>query len=101
MNYNDHGTKVTETDALGHATNYGYNAAGQLGSVTDAMTRPGVTSYVINEFGEMTSQVDAKERITHFEYDVMGRRTARVLPLCQREEWTHLPGGQVEAHTDF
>ncbi len=49
----------------------------------------------------MTSQTDALDRVTRYEFDVMGRRTARVLPMLQRETFAHALTGELSRRVDF
>jgi RHS repeat-associated protein len=98
MEHDDLGRVIAEIDRSGDRTEFAFDAAGNLESVTDALEH--VTSYVHDEHGNMTEQHDALERVTLFEYE-HGRRTARRLPLGQRESFEHSVGGFIRARTDF
>lgn len=60
-----------------------------------------VTRFAYDELGNRVSQTDAEGRITRWEYDVMSRETARVLPDGKRETKEYDLVGNLTAHTDF
>lgn len=93
------GRVVAETDALGHVTRYGLDEVGRLASVTDALDH--VTSYGYDDSSNMTRQEDAKHHVTLYEYDAAGRRTARILPLLQRETIDYTLTGALRHRVDF
>lgn len=59
------------------------------------------TRYRYDELGNKLSQTDAEGRTTQWEYDAMGRETARILPGGQREEKRYNAAGELVEHTDF
>ena len=67
--------------------------------VTDA---PGnVTEYGFDASGNMVPQEDALHRMTHYEFDEAGPRTARVLHLQQRETSSYDIDGALRTRVDF
>jgi YD repeat-containing protein len=46
-------------------------------------------------------QTDAEGRVTRWEYDALGRETARVLPGGEREEKRYNAAGELVEHTEF
>src|SRR5262249_60001710 len=51
--------------------------------------------------GNRTSQTDAKNHVTQFEYDKVGRQTKRILPGGKTESMTYDPAGNLQTRTDF
>jgi len=117
VEYDAAGRKVADTDAQGRITRYGYDALGRLTTVVLPNPVTGAnpalvagvspdsgtltTRYAYDEVGNKISQTDAEGRITRWEFDVMGRETARVLPEGQRETKQYNAAGELVAHTDF
>ena len=111
------GRKTAEIDASGRTTRFGYDGLGRLilvvlpnpatganpalvdGSSPDAGTL--TTRYAYDEVGNKIRQTDAEGRETRWEYDSMGRETARVLPGGEREEKRYNAAGELVEHTDF
>jgi YD repeat-containing protein len=54
-----------------------------------------------DQVGNRIFQTDSNLHTTHFEYDEMGRETARVLPDGSRETKTYYLDGWLKTHTDF
>jgi YD repeat-containing protein len=54
-----------------------------------------------DQVGNRIFQTDSNLHTTHFEYDEMGRETARVLPDGERETKTYYLDGSLKTHTDF
>lgn len=97
---NSQGQKVSVTDALGQAVVYGYDPFGNLQYVTNSggsleslatydirgrkvwnyTPDMGSWNYEYDALGELTKQTDAKNQITSFVYDTLGRMTQRVEP---------------------
>lgn len=59
------------------------------------------TEYGYDELGRQIWQEDALDRRTLYEYDLMGRRTAVVLPNLQRSSTVYDAVGNVSRATDF
>ncbi len=113
------GRRVQTIDEEGVSTYNQYDFRGLLTSVTLGGGTPeqAVTSYEYDELGNLIKQTDAEAktaagvaRSTTFEYDALGRRTARVLPGGLRETVAYGaapdrydPESRVrtETHTDF
>lgn len=51
--------------------------------------------------GRPTKVKDALNRETKFEYDKLGRRTKRILPMGQTETYSYSTQGNLSAKTDF
>lgn len=103
---NSQGQKVTVTDAMLKSTTYTYdpfgnpfyisNPNGQFVSVTmyDVRGRKitgyspdmGGWTYEYNVLGELVKQTDAKQQVTTFTYDTLGRLTKRIEP-GMTSEW--------------
>ena len=101
--YDEHNRRIAVTNQADLVTAFGYNANGQLTSVTNAVGTADqiVTRYQYDELGNLTNQVDALHRETAFGFDNLGRRTARKLPLGQTERFTHDAVGNLHIHTNF
>ena len=61
----------------------------------------GETAYSYDSRGNKLTQTDAEGRITRWEYDALGRVTARILPMGQRETFAYDAVGNVLVHVDF
>ncbi len=115
--YDAVGRKIAETDEAGRSTRYAYDALGRLIAVVLPNPQTGAnpplvngqspdagtltTTYAYDEVGNKIRQTDAEGRVTRWEYDAMGRETARVLPLGQREEKGYNAAGELIESTDF
>lgn len=86
-------------DEEGRTTQYGYDAASQLLTVTDALNQ--VTSFAYDAAGNKLTQVDANGHTTSYAWDDLNRRTSRTLPLGQSESFTYDPEGNITARKDF
>jgi YD repeat-containing protein len=111
------GRKTAEIDASGRTTRFGYDSLGRLivvvlpspvtganpalvnGSSPDAGTL--TTRYAYDEVGNKIRQTDAEGRETRWEFDSMGRETARILPGGERETKAYNAAGELIEHTDF
>jgi len=54
-----------------------------------------------DDLGNRLSQTDANGHATWFEYDALGRQTARILPDGSREEMAYDASGNLDTRTDF
>ncbi len=63
-------------------------------------SEPIVHRFEYDELGNRIRHIDAEGRVTRWEYDPMGRETARILPGGQRETREYIRGVLV-AKTDF
>jgi YD repeat-containing protein len=81
--YDALGRRVAETNEAGVVTALGYDALGRLTTVTNALGLPeqsGV-AYTYDEAGNLTTEHRPDNRNTRFEFDGLGRRTRRLLPV--------------------
>jgi RHS repeat-associated protein len=115
--YDALGRRTQTTDADGKVTDFAYDGAGRLRSVTEYLngalgTTPVVTEYTYDEVGNLIVQKDALGRETKYEYDNFGRRIHRSLPGGQTETLAYdvstlsqlLESGQIvqrDFRTDF
>lgn len=115
--YDGAGRKISETDAVGRTTRYAYDKLGRLVRVVlpdpasgnnpalvngeSPLSSTLTSRYVYDEVGNKIEQIDAEGRGTRWEYDNMGRETARILPGGQREAKTYTLAGELKESTDF
>ncbi|MBI3348492.1 MAG: putative Ig domain-containing protein, partial [Burkholderiales bacterium] len=76
--YDEVGNLVKATDALHHATIYGYDAVGRQVSMTDAAA--GVTGFEYDHVGNLLAIVDPLAHRTEYAYDALNRRVSETLP---------------------
>ena len=118
--YNSFGEPLTVTDPLGNVTTNGYDANGNLTSITspapDGTTAASVTGFVYDPKGELTqitdplnhittlayyptgliqSITDAQSNVTSYEYDLRGNRTAVVDALLNRTTFDYDMGNRL------
>jgi RHS repeat-associated protein len=69
--------RLTYVDAAGQTTRYGYNAAGELTSVTNALNQ--TTSYAYDALGRLTTVINAngvaQQSLSYDQYDRVATRT--------------------------
>ena len=70
--FNDLGQFTSRTDPQGNVTDYGYNLAGQLETITDRETGRALT-LAYNGDGRLYTVTDPIDRVTTFNYDVSRR----------------------------
>jgi len=80
--YDDAGRRVTLTDENGIVTRYTYDAASRLAGVTlgDGTVDASTTQYDYNAANQLTSITDALSHITRFEYNDVGQTVKKILP---------------------
>jgi len=91
--------KMSETDQAGKVTRFGYDAAGRLAKVTDALG--GETTYEYDEVSNRISQTDPNGNTKYWEYDNLGRVTRHMLPDGKSESYVYDPNGNLIEKTDF
>ena len=91
--------RVAEADQADKTTQYAYDAAGRLLSVTDAEGQ--LTRYAYDEVGNRISLTDANGHVTRFEHDALGRLTRQVLADGKSEVRTYDAAGNLATRTDF
>ncbi len=82
--YNSRGQIISQTSATGAVTDYGYDTAGNLTTVTgpannDAGTRP-LTTYGPDSLGRVLSVTDPLGKVTSYTYDNLDRVLTVTLP---------------------
>jgi RHS repeat-associated protein len=95
--YYDDGRKETETDALQHTTNYNYDAAGRLISVSGV---GGNIGYSYDDAGNQTSRTDGNNNTTNFKYDARKRLTETDYPDQTSVKNTYDGPGNLASVTD-
>jgi RHS repeat-associated protein len=94
--YNARGQVTTATDANGKSTDYGYNAAGLLTSVTEPPDVAGgtraVRTFEYTPAGLLSAAIDAAGRRVTYAYDVRGRLTTTTYPNSTTETVTYGSG---------
>jgi RHS repeat-associated protein len=63
---------TTSTDPQGNTTTYGYDAAGDLTSVTDALAANDTATYTYKPNGRISTATDAMGHVTTYTYDANG-----------------------------
>jgi len=111
VSYNQQDKTLRETNRASVITAYGYDANGRLTSVTNALgtTNQTVTAYGYDAEGRLTTVTDANNNTTRFEYDPVGRRIRRSLPLnnpppgipTYQESFSYDAAGNPSSHLDF
>jgi RHS repeat-associated protein len=95
--YDADGRKESETDALGHATNYTYDADNRLTAVAGVS---GNTSYAYDDAGNQTARTNGNGNTTHFQYDARKRLTTTVYPDATTVTNTYDGPGNLGSVTD-
>ena len=91
--------RVAQTNQDSVITKFGYDGAGRLTSVTDALSQ--ITRYQYDEAGNETAQVDALNRTNTYAYDSTGRRDLHTSPGNQTESFGYDLGGNSANQTNF
>ena len=88
--YDAVGNLLSTTDSEGNTTSYTYDALNRKVSSSNAL---GNTSRVVyNAAGQVSDEINVNGIITHYEYDVLGRKTAVIL--------NHRPEAEANADTN-
>jgi RHS repeat-associated protein len=101
--YDAGGRRIASVDQANITNWFGYDGAGRLTSVTNAVGsgQQTITRFDYDEAGNEIHQADALNRTNTFAYDAMGRRTSRSLPGGQSESFVYDLAGNLLRHTDF
>lgn len=89
---------VSGADASKFTTTYGYDAAGNQTSVTDALGKQTVTEY--DAMNNVTSVTDPLNNVTKTEYDELGRIKKVTGPDLATTSYTYNPTGTLFKRTD-
>lgn len=101
------GDVTASTDPDGHATQFSYDAAGNLESVIDGVGDK--TTYTYNERGNRLSEVSARGNAegaepgkftTTYTYDAAGHRLTATNPLGGERKWAYDADGNLETEMD-
>ena len=99
------GWEQTVTDANGHATDYSYDAFGQLTTVVEhnnegsgAVTY--TTGYQYNLLGNLTQVTDHALNVTTMSYDLLGRKTAMTDPDMGTWSYNYNAVGNLTSQQD-
>jgi RHS repeat-associated protein len=90
--------RSSKTDANSHVTSYGYNANGDLTSVSTPNSR--VTQFGTNALGTRTSRTDALSRTTGYTVDAWQRVTTTDYPTGTDSTFVYDANGNVTSFTD-
>lgn len=97
--YDQHGNKISETDANGNVTTFTYDANGNPLSVTDALGNSVHYSYS-SDFNKITSFTNEKGQITNLSYDAQGNIIQLTLPGNNSYFATYAANGDILTSTD-
>lgn len=98
------GRRIAQTNQEGIVTWFGYDGAGRLLYVTNALGKAEqmITRYEYDEAGNEIAQIDALLRTNRFGYDNLGRRTSHAMPdPAQTERFSYDLPGNLLRHTNF
>src|SRR5207244_9454998 len=85
------------TDALGHVTNYTYDAQGNRLTEIDSV---GTTTFTYNQFSEVLTRTDQLNGVTANTYDAQGNLLTTKDALNHTTTLTYNPHGQPTTLTD-
>lgn len=102
VQFNDEGLKVRETDPEGMATDYGYDARGNLTSqkMSGGTTVVATSAVYDPKFGRPVSETDANGRTTRYTLDAAGNVTSIALPTGKTVSMTYAGNGDLVERTD-
>ncbi|WP_248404867.1 DUF6531 domain-containing protein [Butyrivibrio fibrisolvens] len=102
------GTTTIENDIRGHLTkitdyqnrtvSYEYNSIGEKTKLTYPDGREAV--YIYDEEGKLSSITGNGEETSYF-YDELGRLSEKLLPNGVKQDYSYLPGGNIESMTSI
>lgn len=85
--YDAAGSLLTVTNHLSHVTSMTYDLLGRKATMTDP--NMGVWQYTYDLGGNLKTQTDAKNQTITFNYDLQSRLTSKVYPNSQQITWTY------------
>jgi YD repeat-containing protein len=89
---------TSQSDRLGNALRFQYNALGQLSQATDTLGRPITYSY--DGFGQLTEVRDFSDRAVRFQYDANGDLTGVTTPaVTGTPTGNDFPDGRTTRYT--
>ena len=95
--YDDHGNRVSVTDAKGSTVWFGYDADGNMNMVRDPAGN--ITEMTYDGKGNMTGVKDALGRSMSFAYDSRSNLIRTTDPKGNQTVFTYNPNGQIETVT--
>ncbi len=96
--YDKVGNLLSETDPLGHESDYVYDSRNRHVQTTDPEL--GVTSYTYDAAGNTLSLTDPDDNTTSWTYDNLNRVTAETDPLSHSTLYQYDADGEVTQKTD-
>lgn len=97
--YDQHGNKISETDANGNVTSFSYDAKGNALTITDALGHTQQFTYS-SDFNKVTSYTNERGFITNISYDTHGNLTQISEPGGLNYTATYAPNGDILTSTD-
>ena len=99
------GWEQTVTDANGHATDYSYDAFGQLTTVTEQNDEGSgavsyTTGYQYNLLGNLTQVTDHASNVTTMSYDLLGRKSGMTDPDMGAWSYNYNDVGNLTSQQD-
>jgi YD repeat-containing protein len=97
--YDDSGNRLTQTDALGNTTQFGYDPVfNKITRITDPLGHESRFEY--DAKGNLTAFTDVNGKTTRFTYDASGLLTQITDPLLESTTFGYDPQGNLRTITD-
>jgi RHS repeat-associated protein len=97
VTYDKRGQVISETDANGKTSTYGYDALGRMTSIKDSLGNETKAAY--DTRGNLIALTDANGNTYGFEYDRNDRLVKEVLPLGQTSQYRYDGNGNLTQKT--